>query len=756
MFTAEELKEKLRCGGSGCPCRRGVNVHCPNPFHSDTKPSFSVSDRGDKVVWHCQAGCDQGKVTEIIYSDKYMGKAEKEEVYEEVKALLSNKHYSVALYAEEKQLPADKLRYNYALTDDGKTISMPYFAEDGTLARTRLRKADKGFLWKRGDSQKDIIPYGVWMIKDWEDYVFIVEGESDSQTLWVNGINALGIPGATMWKPEWDRYVEKFNKVYVMIEPDIGGDKVLASMERSSFRDKVIVIAKEELHGFEDVSDMWLDSPKDTEKFKDRLREAFRAGKKIYEHPKSKPVLPNTEIIKTSGSTDLGEYVVEWPELRVFATVTNISRSGGSLGEIKAEIKMTCDRITKSGLLGREVLTLTSGTRKDALAKRCYEGDPTIERSEWRDMIEFLCDDIINSSKSEPVIVELSGEYDITSEKEWIVKPFIEKKNTTSFFGFGGSGKSYFTILLAILASQGINFGSRITTNGKKRGVLMVDYETSEAEYQRRRVQISKVLGVPMDTGGVLHYTRLNSPLENNITLLSRIIKEKNIELIFIDSFGAAIQTGSLAADAVASIFNKLDALGPDVTAGLVDHANKSATGSTSQFGSIYKVNFSRSQFELKNVSDKYPKGHLVFTLTHHKYNNGSTEDMMGFVFVFHKVTGVLESIREMEPTEIESVSDEEKAPGEMDWEEASRYFDEQTSLHYSQLARLMEKTKDQMASQLGRWKRQGKVDNDNKGTWWKTEEVKPDVSEPTYVAPEPTTVEENTDGGESEEVSWG
>ncbi len=222
---------------------------------------------------------------------------------------------------------------------------------------------------------------------------------------------------------------------------------------------------------------------------------------------------------------------------------------------------MTCDRITKSGLLGREVLTLTSGTRKDALAKRCYEGDPTIERSEWRDMIEFLCDDIINSSKSEPVIVELSGEYDITSEKEWIVKPFIEKKNTTSFFGFGGSGKSYFTILLAILASQGINFGSRITTNGKKRGVLMVDYETSEAEYQRRRVQISKVLGVPMDTGGVLHYTRLNSPLENNITLLSRIIKEKNIELIFIDSFGAAIQTGSLDADAVASIFNKLDAL---------------------------------------------------------------------------------------------------------------------------------------------------------------------------------------------------
>ena len=125
---------------------------------------------------------------------------------------------------------------------------------------------------------------------------------------------------------------------------------------------------------------------------------------------------------------------------------------------------------------------------------------------------------------------------------------------------------------------------------------------------------------------------------------------------------------------------------------------------------------------------------------------------MMGFVFVFHKVTGVLESIREMEPTEIESVSDEEKAPGEMDWEEASRYFDEQTSLHYSQLARLMEKTKDQMASQLARWKRQGKVDNDNKGTWWKTEEVKPVVSEPTYVAPEPTTVEENTDDEEEME----
>lgn len=56
------------------------------------------------------------------------------------------------------------------------------------------------------------------------------------------------------------------------------------------------------------------------------------------------------------------------------------------------------------------------------------------------------------------------------------------------------------------------------------------------------------------------------------------------------------------------------------------------------------------------------------------------------------------------------------------------------------------------MASQLARWKRQGKVDNDNKGTWWKTEEVKPVVSEPTYVAPEPTTVEENTDDEEEME----
>ena len=56
-----------------------------------------------------------------------------------------------------------------------------------------------------------------------EGWVVLVEGESDAQTLWHDGIPALGIPGANTWKPEWVRYLKDL-LVYVWQEPDAGGD----------------------------------------------------------------------------------------------------------------------------------------------------------------------------------------------------------------------------------------------------------------------------------------------------------------------------------------------------------------------------------------------------------------------------------------------------------------------------------------------------------------------------------------------------
>ena len=59
-------------------------------------------------------------------------------------------------------------------------------------------------------------------------YVVLIEGESDSQTLWFHGIQALGLPGANQWKDQRDAvHLEGVDRIYAVIEPDQGGETLL-------------------------------------------------------------------------------------------------------------------------------------------------------------------------------------------------------------------------------------------------------------------------------------------------------------------------------------------------------------------------------------------------------------------------------------------------------------------------------------------------------------------------------------------------
>ena len=59
--------------------------------------------------------------------------------------------------------------------------------------------------------------------------LFLVEGESDAQTLWYYGIDALGIPGATNWKKDFVQHLAGY-QVYVWQEPDEGGKIFIESV----------------------------------------------------------------------------------------------------------------------------------------------------------------------------------------------------------------------------------------------------------------------------------------------------------------------------------------------------------------------------------------------------------------------------------------------------------------------------------------------------------------------------------------------
>jgi hypothetical protein len=226
-----QIVQKLDRGSSPdkkWPDRRG-NYWPLCPYHADTKPgSFSVGEKG----FHCFSCGEKGGLKKL---------AEKLGITTEHPETNGAQGLTLEAYASAKYLPLVFLK-ELGVTDrkqkGQQALSIPYRNQNGEEIATRYRiglDGNKRFWWIKGSH---IIPYGVWRLSEplhccmqiggeAQKIIFLVEGESDAQTLWHYDIPALGIPGATTWKPEWREYVKGY-KVYVWQEPDQAGEEFVS------------------------------------------------------------------------------------------------------------------------------------------------------------------------------------------------------------------------------------------------------------------------------------------------------------------------------------------------------------------------------------------------------------------------------------------------------------------------------------------------------------------------------------------------
>jgi hypothetical protein len=180
-------------------------------------------------------------------------------------ATLQQSRCTLATYAEHKRLPEPFLR-ELGLSDipyqGSPALRIPYRDLCGTEPAVRFRTAlvkseagDNRFSWRKGSKP---LLYGQWRLRP-EPSVVIVEGESDCHTLWHYGINAVGLPGAGLWNESRDaHHLASFETVYVLVEPDQGGEAVLRWIGKSSLRDRISLVR---LDGFKDPSEMHLADP---------------------------------------------------------------------------------------------------------------------------------------------------------------------------------------------------------------------------------------------------------------------------------------------------------------------------------------------------------------------------------------------------------------------------------------------------------------------------------------------------------------
>ena len=214
------------------------------PFHEDRNNSFSVDLKTGK--WHCFAedrggnfvsfwaelhGVDTKEAYKQIL-EKYGVAAETPKPAKKEKATVLE-DFSLAEYAFAKHLPEEWLAKTCRLEtrkdrNNGTAwLYIPYYNAAGEESTYRKRYAHKDFRWRTGSSGK-ICLYGEWRIPEFANagYAVMVEGESDTQSLWYMGIPAIGVPGASMFKPEQSSVLQGL-KLYLHHEPDFFFDTLI-------------------------------------------------------------------------------------------------------------------------------------------------------------------------------------------------------------------------------------------------------------------------------------------------------------------------------------------------------------------------------------------------------------------------------------------------------------------------------------------------------------------------------------------------
>lgn len=232
------------------------------PFHEDSSPSFSVDLNTGK--WHCFTediggnfvsfwakihGIDTNEAYKQIL-EKYHIASEKPKPKPKQKQSRNDSlgSYSMEQYSTDKQLPVDFLRdvckVSTGRERNGTTyLRMPYLKADGQEATYRKRFAKKEFRWRTGSSGK-ICLYGEWRLEaiKKKGWAILVEGESDTQSLWYMGLPALGVAGAAMFKAEQAEALQGL-KLYVHKEPDQGGntftEKVYRGLKDGGFTGEI-------------------------------------------------------------------------------------------------------------------------------------------------------------------------------------------------------------------------------------------------------------------------------------------------------------------------------------------------------------------------------------------------------------------------------------------------------------------------------------------------------------------------------------
>jgi putative DNA primase/helicase len=228
LMTYEEVVSRFP---NPKPCAGGAMVQCS--AHDDKQGSVKISRGDDRVLIRCHAGCDTADVLSakgLSMSDLFFTPRNGTSNGNGNHSSNGNsKSLTLAQFAAAKGFDSQFLTRSGVVEEKGALVFHYLLLNGQRAARQRIRLAlsgDRKFIWNKAEGKP--VPFGLWRLPEARKRgigdLFMVEGESDSLTLWLHGHDAIGIPGADNCKLLQAPHVAGFKRVLIVRENDHGGE----------------------------------------------------------------------------------------------------------------------------------------------------------------------------------------------------------------------------------------------------------------------------------------------------------------------------------------------------------------------------------------------------------------------------------------------------------------------------------------------------------------------------------------------------
>lgn len=330
------------------------------------------------------------------------------------------------------------------------------------------------------------------------------------------------------------------------------------------------------------------------------------------------PVPPRSEIKRTG----LG-YLFTFPSVGITIGVDHLHRKSDGL---KGEIEVIARLPGVPYNLHNGSFNLSSSTARLSLNKyltRRAEGSALTDKI-WEAILEDFCRKVVQCEREgEPSM--LVGTLPDDESPPWLVDNIILNNELGTIYGPGSTGKSRLVLALGLSVKTGEEFIPGFTPR-ETGEVAYLDWETGWPQINKRIKQLCRGHGCDFVS---IRYQHCRMPMVDIYEQIIKMAKECNIKLFIVDSVEAAMAgTRDMGADqnaAVMMLYQCLRLLNTPVV--LIDHVNsaqaKETKGLRKPYGSIFKYNYARYAFELRQATETRIPGdeHLALYCT--KYNDG-------------------------------------------------------------------------------------------------------------------------------------